>query len=98
MSVKKAFSYGALAGSGLAILLLLLTWIRPFSLALNGALEKATFWLCPFYVLMFMNIFRTNSEVILATILGNAILYGLLGVLLSLAFRLIRSNLRSVPR
>src|SRR5713226_7798456 len=98
MSIKKAFLLGALSGVVLASFLLLAIWIRPFPVAVNSWLERATFRFCPFYVLIFMNVLHAMWEVVVATIFGNAVLYGLLGVLLALTYKLIRwSTAGSVP-
>lgn len=98
MSIRKSLLCGALVGAGLACFLLLVVSIRPFPVEVNALLERAAFRLCPLYLLMFINLLRTTNEVILATILGNAVLYGILGVLLTLAYRLIRRSTGSVPR
>jgi hypothetical protein len=97
MSVKKAFSYGALAGVGLAILLMLLDWIRPFPPLMNAYLERATFRFCPLFVMGFSSDFHTWSAVVAVTILGNAVLYGVFGVFLSLVYRAVRWGAQQVP-
>ena len=98
MSIKKAFLCGALVGTSLAGFLLLVIWTRPFPGAVNAWLEKATFKFCPFYMLIFMNLIRSTTEVVVATLLGNAVLYGVLGILIILVYRLIRRSTGSALR
>ena len=90
MSLKKVFIYGAVVGIVLAITLLSLIQIRPFSSDINGFLDIVTFRLCPFYALMFMDVFHKTGEVVFITIIMNAVIYGILGILCLCVYRLIR--------
>jgi hypothetical protein len=79
--LKTGVITGALIGAGVAILLLSLEHIRPFSPHANAAIERLTFRLCPLYILGFANGIGM-AVLVTVTIVGNAILYGLaLGIL-----------------
>ena len=77
MSIKRGALIGAIAGAGVAIILLSLEQIRPFSPYANAALERLTFWLCPLYALGFANGMGSMAVVVVVTILGNTLLYGM---------------------
>ncbi len=74
--IRKGAMIGAAVGVGLAIVLLTLTSVNPFYMA-NGAIEKLTFRLCPLYFLVFANGMGSMANVVIITIIGNAILYGI---------------------
>jgi hypothetical protein len=76
MSIKTGAITGAIVGAGVAVVLLSLDHIRPFSPDTNAFIEKLTFKVCPLYVLGFMNVVTTMASVVVLTILGNAVLYG----------------------
>jgi len=85
MSIKAGAITGALVGAGVAITLLSLEYIRPFSPHGNAFIERLTFRLCPLYILGFANGMSSMAVLVIVTILGNAILYGLaLGTLAAL--------------
>jgi hypothetical protein len=67
---------GAVVGASVAIILLTLTFVRPFPWYMNGAIEKLTFRLCPLFILGFANGMGSMTVVVIITIIGNAILYG----------------------
>jgi hypothetical protein len=69
---------GTAVGVGVAAILLPLIEIRPFPVAVNSFLERITFKLCPLLILGFSNEAKSMASVILVTIFGNAVLYGLL--------------------
>jgi len=75
MSIKNGAIIGAVVGTGVAVILLSLEYIRPFPGNGNAFVEKLTFKLCPAYI--FMNVVTKEWMVIALTILGNAVLYGL---------------------
>ena len=77
MSIKIGAISGAIVGAGVAVVLLSLEYIRPFTPNANAFVEKLTFKLCPAYILIFTNILSKEWMVIVLTILSNAILYGL---------------------
>jgi hypothetical protein len=77
MSIKTGAVTGAVVGAGVAVILLSLERIRPFSPDTNAFIERLTFKLCPLYVLGFSNAVSSMAAVVTLTILGNAVLYGL---------------------
>ena len=90
MNLKKAFVRGSLIGSGLACC---------FSLwEVFGPHPGFLFLLCPFYALMYMNVVHTMTAVIVIAFIGNAVLYGVLAVLLLLACRMLRKITRPAHR
>jgi mevalonate kinase len=60
---------GSAVGTGVAIILLTLTFLRP-----SLAVEKVTFRLCPLFILGFG--MGSWASVIVVTIVGNAVFYG----------------------
>jgi hypothetical protein len=76
-SIKKGTIVGAVVGIGIAIILLSLDYVRLFSPNTNAAIERLTFRLCPLYILGFANGMGSMTVVVIVTILGNAILYGI---------------------
>jgi len=76
MSIKSGVMTGAIAGSAVAIVLLSLHHARLFSLYGNSMIERLTFRLCPLYILVFANGMGSMTVIVIVTILGNAILYG----------------------
>jgi hypothetical protein len=76
MSIKNGTITGAVVGAGVAVVLLSLEYIRPFSPNANAFVERLTFKLCPVYILIFTNYVSKEWMVIVLTILGNAVLYG----------------------
>jgi hypothetical protein len=84
-SIKKGTIVGAVGGFCIASILLLLDNVRPFSPNTNAAFERLTFRLCPLYILGFANGMGSMTVVVIVTVLGNAILYGVvLGALAAL--------------
>lgn len=77
MSIKTGAITGAVVGTGVAVVLISLVSIRPFSPDTNAFIERLTFKLCPLYVLGFSNAVSSMAAVVAIAILGNAILYGL---------------------
>jgi hypothetical protein len=55
MSIKNGVITGAAVGAGIALVLLSLEYIRPFSANANAFVERLTFKLCPVYILIFTN-------------------------------------------
>jgi hypothetical protein len=76
MSIKNGTITGAVMGAGVAVVLLSLEYIRPFPPNANAFVERLTFKLCPVYILIFTNYVSKEWMVIVLTILGNAVLYG----------------------
>jgi hypothetical protein len=70
---------GAAVGAGVAIVLITLTFVEPFPWQMGGAIDRLTFRLCPLFILGFWNGMGSMTELIIVTIIGNAILYGIAG-------------------
>jgi hypothetical protein len=73
-AIRNAAMIGAAVGTGVAIVLITLTFVRPFPWQVDGAVEKLTFRLCPLFILGFG--MGSWTSVVVVTIVGNAILYG----------------------
>jgi hypothetical protein len=76
-AVRSAAMIGAAIGAGVAIVLTTLDLVRPFSVFIDGIIESLTFRLCPLYVLGFANGMGSMTNVVIVTVIGNAILYGI---------------------
>jgi len=46
---------------------------------MNGTIERLTFRLCPLFILGFWNGIHSMTLLVIITIIGNAILYGIAG-------------------
>ncbi len=79
MLIKTGAFRGAIIGAGIAVIMISLDFIRPFSPNVNAFIERLAFRICPFYVLGLTNFVTNKASWFLATILGNAFLYGLVG-------------------
>ena len=77
MSIKFGAILGGIAGTGIAVVLLSLEYIRPFPPNANAFIERMTFKLCPLYVLGFTNVVSREWRVGVLTIIGNTLLYGI---------------------
>lgn len=75
--MKNTAMKGAVVGAGVAMVLLTLECVRPFSPNANAFVERLTFKLCPFYILSFTTYVSKEWTLIILTILGNAVLYGI---------------------
>jgi hypothetical protein len=73
----------SIVGVGIAVVMIPLIEPRPFPVAVNSFLERATFKLCPLFVLGFSSGIKSMAGVIVATVIGNAVIYGLLFGLLA---------------
>jgi len=78
MSVKLAFSLGALAGILISSFLVSVSIWQPFSAEINTQLYWLTFKLCPLFILMYLHIVSSLTAVYVITIIGNGALYGLI--------------------
>lgn len=67
---------GAAVGIGVAVVLITLDLVRPFPVFVDDAIEHLAFRLCPLYILGFANGMGSMTNVVIVTIIGNAILYG----------------------
>ncbi len=80
---------GAAVGAGVAIVLITLTFVRPFYMA-NGFIESLTFRLCPLFILGFANGMGSMTSVVIITMIGNAILYGIAGMIIAAIISLLK--------
>ncbi len=85
--MKKSFINGVVVGAGIAVVLISLQHVRPFTPDGNAFVERLTFKACPLYMLGFMNGLKSVALVDILTILGNAIIYGMVGAILGMFFR-----------
>lgn len=81
MSVKIGAITGAIVGSGVAVIMITLdnSNIGRISIPLSSFVDRAIFTACPLYVLGFTKVVSTKASWFLATMLGNAVLYGIAG-------------------
>ncbi|HXN63736.1 MAG TPA: hypothetical protein VN862_00270 [Candidatus Acidoferrales bacterium] len=102
MTKRKSFLWGAVLGDFLALIVgIVLLLPFPFSHSLHVHLVTAGFWLCPFYVLMFMSLVHSTGAVVAISLVGNAILYGVIGALVRTVYKksrrlLAREQIRAV--
>jgi hypothetical protein len=92
--VGRAFVWGAVVGASIAVLFMLLDWIRPFSVDVNAWIDRTVFTLCPLYALMFTNIVHSWAALIAIVLVSNAIIYGVLVVVVVLVYTLVRKVAR----
>jgi hypothetical protein len=76
---------GAATGAGIAVIMILLDQLGPFSVPVNSFIDRAIFRLCPFYALGFSKDVPNKAAWFLITIAGNAVVYGALFALIALA-------------
>jgi len=89
LTLGKSFLLGAAVGDLLAIIVgIILLLPFPFSHGLHIDLITIGAWLCPFYMLMFMTVVHSMGAVIAISFVGNAVLYGCIGMLIRLVRRL----------
>ncbi len=89
---------GAAVGAGIAVLMISLDQLGPFSVPVNSFIDRAIFRLCPFYALGFSRDVTSKTTWFLITIIGNALLYGALFALIALVIALLRkSTVRRAP-
>ena len=87
--IRRAAAWGAIVGIGIAVLMILLDHLGPFSVRVNGFLDRVTFRLCPLFILGFWKSMKSWPELILITIVGNALLYGILFMVIASVIALI---------
>lgn len=75
--VRIGATWGAIVGAGTAVLMISLDELMPFSVTMNGFVERATFRLCPLYILGFTSFVKSMTSLCLITVAGNALLYGI---------------------
>jgi|HubBroStandDraft_6_1064221.scaffolds.fasta_scaffold195199_2 hypothetical protein len=96
LTIRKTFLLGAVVGDILAIVVgIILLLPFPFSHGLHLELITIGAWLCPFYMLMFMTVVHSMGAVIAISLVGNAVLYGGIAVLVRLVCLLLRIGVGS---
>ncbi len=94
LTVGRSFLFGAVLGEFFAIVVgVILLLPFPFSHGLHIDLITIGAWLCPFYMLMFMTVVHSIGAVVAISLIGNAILFGLIGVLVRLVCKLVQIGL-----
>ena len=89
-TVRISATWGAAVGIGIAVLMISLDRLGPFSASLEGFINKTIFMLCLPYILGFTSLVNSTASLYLVTIAGNAVLYGALFVIVSLCVALFR--------
>jgi len=79
MPIRNVALVGAIVGSGVAVIMIALdnSNLGRISVPMHVFVDRAIFTVCPLYVLGFTNLVSDKASWFLATILGNAVLYGL---------------------
>lgn len=94
LTVGRSFLFGAVLGEFFAIVVgVILLLPFPFSHGLHIDLVTVGFWLCPFYMLMFMSLVHSTGAVVAISLVGNAILCGGIGLLVRLVYKLVQMGL-----
>jgi hypothetical protein len=88
--IRIVATLGATVGVGIAGLMIPLVLLRPFSVPVNGFIERATFRLCPFFIMGFSKDVTSKTSWLLITIAGNAFLYGAVFAVIALGVVLFR--------
>jgi hypothetical protein len=80
------------AGVGLVVAVAMISFdqLRPFPVPVNSFIDRAIFRVCPFYVFGFSGDVTSKTEWFLITIIGNAVLYGVLFGLIAVAVAVFR--------
>lgn len=78
MLIRNVAVIGAIVGSGVAVVMIALDQsnLGRISIPLNVFVDRAIFTVCPLYVLGFSKVVSNKASWFLATILGNAVIYG----------------------
>jgi len=83
---------GAGVGAVVAAAMISLDQLRPFSVSVNSFIDRAIFRVCPFYIFGFSGDVTSKAEWFLITILGNALIYGILLAVIAGAVGLFRGT------
>jgi hypothetical protein len=86
----KGSAIGAVTGVGVAVIMISLVQLRPFSIPINGIIERASVRLCPLFILGFWSGITNTAELFAITIMGNAIIYGALFALIAVGEGVLR--------
>ena len=89
VTVRGTFVAGAVIGDALAAAFVFADWAHPAFLGLGTWADRTMFRMCPFLALGFTRMPTGVPGLIAVVLVGNALLYGGLAILLLLAFRLV---------
>jgi len=92
-TIRDGALIGAAIGAIPAIILITLTFFSPFPWYMNGAVEKLTFKLSPLFILGFANGMGSMTNVVIITVIGNAILYGIGGGIIAVIVSLFKRRI-----
>jgi hypothetical protein len=86
----KSAGVGAGVGAVVAAVMISLDQLGPFPVSVNSFLDRTIVRVCPFYILGFSKDVTSRAEWFLITIIGNAVIYGVLFALIAGAVALFR--------
>jgi hypothetical protein len=87
MSIKNGAVIGAAIGTGLAVIMIALDQLRMFSIPVNDFIDRVIFRVCPLYILGFSAAVPNKAVWFLLTVMGNMVIYGMVGAVLSVFAR-----------
>jgi hypothetical protein len=76
--IRIGATWGAAVGMGIAVLMISLDRLRPFSAPVNWFVKRTIFILCPPYILGFTSFVNGMTLLCIVTVAGNALLYAAL--------------------
>jgi hypothetical protein len=85
MLTRRGAIRDAAVGAAIAVIMISLDNVNlgQISIPLSSFIDRAVFTVCPFYSLGFSGAVKSETTLLLITILGNNLLYGLLGMLIA---------------
>lgn len=89
-TVRFAATWGAALGIGIAVVMLPLSEIKPFSDTVNAVIAIVTVSLCPIFLLGSTLYIKSKILLYVITIAGNAIFYGIASATIGLGFALLQ--------
>lgn len=89
-TIRIGATWGASVGAAIAVIMISLDQLGPFSVSVNGFVDRVIFRLCPFYVFGFSNAITSKTSWFMITIAGNAVLYGILFAVIAFGIALLR--------
>jgi hypothetical protein len=95
----KSAALGAAVGIGIAVLMVSLYEIRPFPFPVDEFIERLTFRLCPLFIMGFSSSVKSTTSLVLITLAGNALLYGMLFAVIAVGLGLLgRAKMHGKPQ